>query len=83
MIIFEQSASNMLLKKVEIQALSWTVDTAQDKGQRLARITYFPQAFIQKYPNDQLKTVKFRNIACPDEYSMSLRGIIFFIFFFK
>lgn len=52
------------------------MDTPQDKGQGLARINYFPQAFIQKYPNDQLKTVKIQDIACPDEYSMSLTGIM-------
>lgn len=78
MIIPEQSVSNILLKHVKVQALSWTMDTTQDKGQRHARITYFPQAFIQKYPNYQLKTVKIQNIACPDEYSVSLTGIILF-----
>lgn len=54
------------------------MNTAQDKGQGLARITYFPQAFIQNYPNDQLRRAKILNIACPDNYSMSLTGIIVF-----
>lgn len=78
MIFFKQSEWNMLLKQLKVQALSWTMDTTQDKGQRLARIAYFPQALIQKQPNDQLKTVKIQNIASTDEYSMSLTGIILF-----
>lgn len=73
MIISEQSTSNML-KHVKVQALSWTMDTAEDKGQRLARITYF----AQKYPNYQLKTGKIQNIGGPYECSMSLTGIILF-----